>query len=100
MNGHTARRLRQEIYGDNSHKAREYGEGKRFLPGTKHVWNTGARVNLGLRGEYLTAKDRSTACQTQNEPTPPTIRKKRKPDGGGRWKRRARGRSNVAQRCV
>ena len=57
MNGRTAKRLRKEIYGEHAQRLREYGEGKRCLPGTNTIVNTGARVNFGLRGEYLTAKD-------------------------------------------
>lgn len=102
MNGHTAKRLRQETYGDNSQRVREYTTGKRHTPGTSGkglitgtLIDTGARVNIGLRGQYLTAKGKDKQCLQLKSPTPTPIKRKRKPEGSGRWKRRARARNSA-----
>lgn len=45
MNGSKARKIRKLIYGDYSHRPRQY-----------HTKPNGQRVNLNLRAKYLIAK--------------------------------------------
>ena len=56
MRAVTAKKLRRLVYGDSSPRMREYGMGKRIIPGTKTEMETGARVNRGLRAQYLEMK--------------------------------------------